>query len=194
VVGAAEATTGTATGVWGLSHSGSGVYGWAYGTAGTNYGVFGQTDSPSGYGVYSAGDLYAAGDFTATGIKSAVVETEDYGWRHLYAVESSQNWFEDFGQATLVSGEAVVSVDPVFAQTVNLSQAYHVFLTPRGGFCSLFVADTTPNAFTVRALEGSGCEVAFDYRLVAPRLDYEDMRLEPAEQPEVVTASLPSAP
>jgi hypothetical protein len=185
VLGWATAATGSTYGVRGQSSSisGTGVFGFAVATTGTNYGVWGWSNSPSGYGVYFTGGL------AGTGAKSAIVETPDHGWRTLYTIESPQNWFEDFGQATLAGGEAVVSIEPVFAQTVNLSQPYHVFLTPRGGFCGLYVADTSPTAFTVRAVEGAGCEIAFDYRIVAARLGYEDLRLEPAEDPEAVASA-----
>jgi hypothetical protein len=128
-----------------------------------------------------------------TGTKSAIVETQDYGWRALYAMESPQNWFEDFGQATLVGGEAVVPIEPIFAQTVNLDLPYHVFLTPRGD-CGLYVAEQTASSFTVRGLNGATCEIGFDYRIIAPRLDYEDLRLEPAADPEAVETGVVAAP
>jgi len=190
VYGLAFATTGDNYGVIARSDStsGYGVYGFANATTGTNFGVYGVTNSPSGYGVYYEGGL------AGTGTKSAIVETQDYGWRHLYAVESPQNWFEDFGQATLAAGEAVVSIESIFAQTVNLDETYHVFLTPRGDFCSLYVADASATSFTVRAKEGSDCEIAFDYRIIAPRLDYEDLRLKPAQDPQEMAASMPAAP
>jgi len=189
VLGLTLATTGFNSGVYGASSStsGYGVYGQAYASTGTNYGVFGLTSSPSGYGVYYEGGL------AGTGTKSAIVETDDYGWRALYAMESPQNWFEDFGQATLVAGEAVVSIEPIFAQTVNLDETYHVFLTPRGD-CGLYVAEQTAASFTVRGLNGATCDIAFDYRIIAPRLDYEDLRLKPAQDPEAVAASLAPTP
>ena len=187
VYGYASAATGIDYGVAGRSDStsGTGVIGAAQASTGTNYGIYGFTGSPSGYGVYYDGGL------AGTGTKSAIVDTQDYGWRHLYAVESPQNWFEDFGQATLIAGEVVVSIEPIFAQTVNLDLPYHVFLTPRGDFCSLYVADASASSFTVRAKEGSDCEIAFDYRIIAPRLDYEDLRLKPAQDPQDVAASMP---
>jgi hypothetical protein len=189
VFGTASATSGVTFGVYGrsLSPTGYGVYGYAPTTTGTNYGVYGRTSSPSGYGVYYVGGL------AGTGAKSAIVETQHYGWRSLYAMESPQNWFEDFGQATLSDGEARVTIEPIFAETVNLDEPYHVFLTPRGGFCSLYVAETSSSSFTVRAVEGSDCEITFDYRIIAPRLDYEDLRLKPAENPEAVAASVAEA-
>jgi len=189
VYGAASATTGTNFGVYGTTNSpsGRGVYGTAFATTGTNFGVYGQTFSPSGYGIYYDGGL------AGTGTKSAIVDTQDYGWRHLYAVESPQNWFEDFGQATLTAGEAVVSIEPIFAQTVNLDFPYHVFLTPLGEGCTLFVEDKSSTAFTVRANEGAACEITFDYRIIAPRRDYEDLRLKPAQDPQEMAASMPPA-
>jgi hypothetical protein len=194
--GLALPSTGTNYGVYGRSNStsGNGVYGRANATTGVNYGVYGFTGSSSGYGVFSQGNLYANGNFTATGVKSAIVDTQDYGWRSLYAMESPQNWFEDFGQATLTAGEAVVKIEPIFAQTVNLDKPYHVFLTPLGEGCTLFVTNKSSSAFTVRANEGSGCDIAFDYRIIAPRLDYEGLRLQPAKDPQAVAASMPEPP
>ena len=123
-----------------------------------------------------AGDAHVTGDWTVDGTKSAVVDTEDYGRLKLYAVESPETWFEDFGSGRLVDGEAVVTVDPVFAQTVNLTEVYYVFLTPLGD-CALYVAEKTAGGFRVAALGGASCSIAFDYRIVAKRLGYEEVRL-----------------
>jgi hypothetical protein len=118
------------------------------------------------------------GDMTAIGTKTALVTTQDYGQRKLYAMESPQNWFEDFGSAQLVNGQATVPIEPIFAQTVNLSETYHVFLTPLGD-CALYVSGKTPTLFSVKAMGGQTCSIAFDYRIVAKRLGYEGLRLDP---------------
>jgi len=68
-----------------------------------------------------------------------------------------------------------VRVDPVFGETVSTDREYHVFLTPSGR-CSLYVADKELTFFRVKRLTGSlGC--AFDYRIVAKRKGYENVRL-----------------
>lgn len=121
------------------------------------------------------------GDLACTGAKNAVVETTDYGTRKLYAVESPEVWFEDFGTASLVDGEAMVAFDPIFAETVNLEVDYHVFVTPLGEEpVLLFVTDKSATAFTVRGvtLDGKPAQCSFDYRIAAKRLGYEDVRLE----------------
>jgi hypothetical protein len=120
-----------------------------------------------------------SGDMSAIGTKSAAVTTSDYGTRKLYAIESPQNWFEDFGSAQLVDGAVTVAIEAVFAQTVNLNEEYHVFLTPLGD-CSLYVSEKTSQGFTVKAMGGGTCSIAFDYRIVAKRLGYENLRLETA--------------
>jgi hypothetical protein len=165
-----KGTTVSGWGVWGTSISSNGVLGYSS----SGIGVYGQ--SVTGTGVYYVGGL------AGTGTKSAIVETEDYAWRHLYAVESPELWFEDVGQAQLAEGQAIVGIEPVFAQTVNLSEPYHVFLTPLGD-CGLYVADKGPTSVTVRALGGQACSIDFDYRIIAKRLGYEGHRLEPAEDP-----------
>jgi hypothetical protein len=142
--------------------------------------VLGRADSASGYGVYSIGN------FGATGSKAAIVQTPDYGWRHLYSMESPDVLFEDVGTAQLVDGQAVVPLDPIFAQTVNLEQSYQVFLTAQGEApVLLWVTAKTAASFTVRGvtLDGKAASSSFDYRIIAKRLGYEDVRLAPAADP-----------
>jgi hypothetical protein len=121
--------------------------------------------------------LHVIGDFIATGVKSAVVETASYGERRLYAMESPENWFEDFGNGKLINGEAVVRLDPIFYETINTQNGYHVFLTPKGDCNGLFVTNQTLTSFEVRELKTGRATVAFDYRVIANRRGYEKVRL-----------------
>ncbi len=95
----------------------------------------------------------------------------------LYAIQSPENWFEDFGSGTLTNGVATVTLDPTFAQTVNATNEYHVFLTPKGESEGLYVSDETPQGFEVHEQRGGRSSVAFDYRIVAKRAGYENRRL-----------------
>lgn len=128
--------------------------------------------------------VYENGNLTATGTKSAEVKTASYGPRLLYAVESPEVWFEDIGAATLKAGTITVKFEPIFAATVDLNVDYHVYVTP---LCDeavvLFVTAKSAEGFTVNGVtldnQPSGC--AFDYRVIAKRLGYSDVRLAPAE-------------
>jgi len=120
--------------------------------------------------------LHVIGDFIATGTKSALVETVSYGKRELYAVESPENWFEDFGEGQLIRGRAIVKLEPIFAETVTTDE-YHVFLTPKADCQGLYVASQSADSFEVKELQHGQGTIAFDYRIVAKRKGYERARL-----------------
>jgi len=174
------------------STGGMGVAGMASGLGAI--GVWGHVANCAGgqdcYGVWSSGNFAVAPGFT----KSAIVRTADYGERQLYTVESPQNWFEDFGLGRLVDGRAVVQIEPIFAQTVNLEQEYHVFLTPRDGYANLYVTNLTPVSFEVRDADGKA-NLSFSYRIVAKRSGLEDIRLSPVDSTRARTtpAALPES-
>jgi len=131
----------------------------------------------------------ALGDTSAIGTKSAVVPLQDGTMVKLYSVEAPEVWFEDYGSGRLSEGLARVSLDARFAQTVNVSIGYHVFLTPKGDCKGLFVTHETAGSFDVKELGGGGSSVEFDYRIVAHRKGYEKTRLPPAVLPAVASSA-----
>jgi len=110
-------------------------------------------------------------------VGGAVVQVDDE-YRSMTSIASPEVWFEDFGAAVLQEGAAVVGIDRLFAKTVNLDAGYHVFLTALGDCNGLYVANKTGAGFEVRELGGGTSSVGFDYRIVAHRAGYEDVRLE----------------
>jgi hypothetical protein len=212
VSGAAWATTGTAFGVFGqtASSDGQGVFGHASATSGSPAGVVGFVESPnavagqfvahSGSGlilqglsgsattqvftVDASGNLDISGNLTVSGSKSARVKLQDGRDVALYAVESPENWFEDFGTANLQAGAAQVSLDAGFLQTVDTTSNYHVFLTPKGDCRGLYVASTSATGFVVRELGSGSSSIAFDYRIVAHRRGFETVRLQEVKLPK----------
>ena len=128
----------------------------------------------SGTTVFSVDE---SGNVTSAGTTVNAVETSSGERMEAYAVESTGRWVEDFGTGQMVDGEAVVAIDPLFAETVNLSETYHLTLTPLGD-CGLYVAEKTAATFTVAARDGQSCTLDFDYRIVARRAGSEDVRLE----------------
>jgi hypothetical protein len=92
-------------------------------------------------------------------------------------MQSPENWMEDFGAGQLSGGVVRVDLDPTFAQTVNAGVEYHVFLTPKGDCKGLYVTNETASGFEVHETGGGKSAVAFDYRIVAKRMGYENVRL-----------------
>ncbi len=119
------------------------------------------------------------GDLFCTGTKSSIAEVDGASYA-LYAVESPDVVFEDFGSGQLVDGLASVSIDPLFAATVNLNE-YQVFVTPLGDCNGLYVSNKTATGFEVHELGSGTASIEFDYRLVAKRSGYEDVRMEMIE-------------
>jgi len=122
--------------------------------------------------------IMTTGDLQCTGSKSAVVPV-DNGKRKvaLYAIESPQNWFEDFGSGQLSNGSTTIRLESTFAQTVNTGVNYHIYLTPNDDCEGLYVTQKTPTSFEVHELHKGKSNVAFDYRIVAERKGYENVRL-----------------
>ena len=129
-------------------------------------------------GVSGSCSIGGSGDLFCSGSKSAVVPV-DGGSRivALYAIEGPENWFEDAGSAQLSNGASIVNLEPIFGQTVNTEMDYHVFLTPEGDCKGLYVSQKSPTSFEVRELGGGTSSVAFDYRIMAKRKGYENIRL-----------------
>jgi hypothetical protein len=186
-------------GVWGDTGQqfGFGVFG----TADDGWAFVGYNNSPSGFAntwlenqetsyaydpvlfVYGEGfggecTIDVSGDLGCTGSVSAVAPVSG-GSRKvaLNAVQSPESWFEDAGSGQLSSGEAVVSIESVFGETVNTGVEYHVFLTPSGDCKGLYVAQKSATSFVVRELGGGASSIAFDYRIMAKRRGFETVRL-----------------
>lgn len=154
-----------------------------------------NTTQTQGSSVFEAvgnfGDcvIDVSGNLQCTGSKSAVVPV-GAGSRKvaLYAVEAAENWFEDAGSSRLSSGSALITLESTFAQTVNTESEYHIFLTPKGDCEGFYVSNETPIGFEVHELRGGHSNVAFDYRIMARRKGYEDIRLAD------MTKSMPNPP
>ena len=180
-----------ASGVWGDSTSNPGVVGtsdvsiggWFLNNSSEVEALVVSNRGSAGPAIFlgNTGDceIDGAGDLACSGSKSAVVPVDNLNRKvALYAVESPENWFEDFGSGQLSNGSATVTLEPVFAQTVNAGVEYHVFLTPNGDSQGhLYVTNKTAASFEVHESAGGQSSIPFDYRIVARRKGYESIRL-----------------
>jgi hypothetical protein len=132
-----------------------------------------RASSPDGTcGFGSGGDLNCTGRVKAlVGVAGGARKVETY------ALQSPENWMEDFGSGTLTRGAAMVKIDPAFAETVSETAEYHVFLTPKGDSKGLYVINVTAAGFEVRESGGGTSSLSFDYRIVGKRRGYEGDRL-----------------
>ena len=173
-------------GVYGISGTGNGVYGQSSGD--DKAGVWGYNNDPGGYGVYGSSfngiAVYAEGDMDCTGSKCARVKLDNGTAVRLYAEESAESWFSDYGEGKLSNGQVHIELDPVFLQTVTVDDKHplKVFVQVEGDCNGVYVTNKTSTGFDVVELQGGESDVLFSYRVVCKRKYYEDVRLATPEE------------
>jgi hypothetical protein len=182
-VGGATGSSIAVVGTAADSNAGYFLNGGMYNTA-----LYAENDNQSNSGapvLYTFGGYFGGsceidvlGNLGCSGSYNEAVKV-DNGARKVsvYSMQSPENWFEDFGSGSLSHGSATIKLDPTYAQTVNTGIEYHVFLTPNGDSKGLYVAQKSATSFEVREQGGGTSDVAFDYRIVAKRAGFEDVRL-----------------
>jgi hypothetical protein len=200
VVGKISAAVSNAAGVYGKSSAssagvgvlGSGYYG-VYGIANStsnSAAIYGSAPSSGTFAGYFAGPTYTVGAQTATGAKSAVVPINDAKteWRKLYCEEAAQVYFNDYGTAQLHQGHARVQLDSIFLKTVTIDATHpiKVFIEMNGETHGVYVQKGI-DGFDVIENGGGNSDAPFDYRVVALRKGYEDVRLESSPGPLAIS-------
>ncbi len=106
-----------------------------------------------------------------------MVRTPD-GPKLVYCQESPENWFEDFGTHTIDGSVTRVDIATDFGHTVTVSDEHplKVFITPRANFGDWWI-QSDEKGFELHA-PNAPIGAQFDYRIVAKRKGYEDIRLE----------------
>lgn len=122
-------------------------------------------------------DVYARdgdfkGDFSVSGSKHRVVETQDYGRRMLNAFETPVPMFGDSGTGEIGDdGLCVIWTDPVFLQTI--SGEVQVFIQGYGNQ-NFFLEKVQQDYFIVSGPAGG----RFDWQIRARQKGYENERLD----------------
>jgi hypothetical protein len=189
VVGSDASTDGGSlnSGVGGFSVNGDGIVG----TSTNATGVFAQGNiallaEPSATGsllllglnaaavtvatLDTSGNLNIAGILTTSGsCATGCAKLKSGSGKRVISYVGSQSrpTMEDVGEAQLVRGQAIVRLDPSFANVIDAHSPYMVFLTPEGDTNGLYVAQRTPAEFVVREIHGGTSSLGFAYRIVA---------------------------
>lgn len=150
------------------SSSGGGAITVGYGAVG----LFGQE-------INLAGNTYVGSsgehkNFTVYGTKNRAVITDNYGDRLLYCYETPTPYFGDIGTGrTDENGEAVISIDDIFDETINTSVEYSVFLQKEGPG-DLWINEKSRSYFVVKGTPN----LKFSWELKAVQVKYENCRLD----------------
>jgi len=149
-------------------------------TTGSGWAGYFEGDGASSKGVYITTDG-SQGLEVVGGSKSAVVKTSQ-GARALYSEEATEVWFTDYGFGRLENGHVAIHIDPLYMETVNLEEPYHVFVQVNDPNCQgVAVTNRTSAGFEVVELRDGHSDAEFSYRIVAKRRGFEAERLEHRE-------------
>ena len=119
-------------------------------------------------------DTRVNGAFYVNGTKSRLVENTSYGNRVLYSYETPTPYFGDIGTGkTDEHGEAVISIDDIFDETVNTNIEYCVFLQKEGQG-DLWVEEKEHSYFIVKGTPN----LKFSWEVKAVQKGYEMLRLD----------------
>jgi hypothetical protein len=135
----------------------------------------GTTNNPVNATLY--GNLDITGHLGVGGAKNRLVKTKNYGQIGLNAVESTECWFTDLGENTLLNGECKIEFDKKFLETININMPYQVKVWAYdGGDVTVYKQDMHTDYFIVKAKNGSE-DCPFCYEIYAKQLGYENVRL-----------------
>lgn len=207
VLGTANSAFNNSAGVYGFNsavNAGAGVLGRG------NYGVAGISTTPNnaGAGIYGAG-LNSAGPNTGSyagyfdgglgvfinngsftvfgGTKAATVSIKNGSeFRKLYCEEATEIWFNDYGSSHLTNGHATITLDDIFLNTVTIDEnnPMKIFIQMNGESWPVFVKKGATSFEVVESNSGKS-NADFDYRIVAKRKGFENLRLERVELPNM---------
>lgn len=123
-----------------------------------------------------SGDLTVGGSLEVAGQKKRVVDTS-IGKVGINAYETAEPYFGDIGEArTDENGQVRIDIEPLFAETVNTSCPYQVFLQP---YCdgNFYVSERAENYFIVSGTPNG----AFGYEIKAKQKGNENVRLQKSD-------------
>ncbi len=174
--GSGGAFNGTTVGVYGLARNLSGD------RSGGFFRTFSSgTDSAYAWVAYNQGSNIWK--ILGRGNVSTIMTTRD-GERVMFAPESPQAYFEDYGSAQLSAGHCRVNLDPLFQDCIVTGAGHplQVFVTLNDD-CNGVYVKSDASGFDVYELAGGHSSAAFTWRAAGSRRGSENMRLPVAPKP-----------
>ncbi len=115
-----------------------------------------------------------AKNLDVTGTKSRLVEDTRYGDLRLYSYETPTPYFGDIGTGRLdESGECIVSIDAIFAETIDQDIEYCVFLQKEGPG-DIWIETKEQEFFIAKGTPS----LAFSWELKTVQKNFETLRLD----------------
>lgn len=110
------------------------------------------------------------------GTNSTIIKDAEGTPRIMFSPEAPEILFQDYGEGSLVNGEAKIELDPVLKHSLYVDEEHplRVFITLHGDCNGTYVTDRSINGFTVKELAGGKSNISFTWQIVANRADDKD--------------------
>lgn len=149
----------------GRESGGGGRYfgGYFDGNQSTNDWAFiGVRDGGTDYGILSAGT------------KSTMVKDNEGNNRIMYCTEAPEVLFQDFGEAELKNGKAVIVLEDVLSKNISDKKPVKVFIQLEGDCNGVYVTNKSNKGFTVKELNNGKSNIKFSWQIIGNRADATD--------------------
>ena len=121
------------------------------------------------------GTIIVENDFEVWGDKQAVVPTQHYGVRSLYAEEADRSYFSTKGLVNIQDTEITVVIDPVFLEVIELNSTYpYLIQLTSYSDAIVWVDNVQDDRFTIKSDKPT--KVAYDLKAI--RISYANVYLE----------------
>lgn len=123
----------------------------------------------------SSNEVIVYGAFKVLGSKNAIIPTQHYGVRSMYAEEADKSYFSTKGIAETINGVCIVELDPMFLEVIELNSTvpYIIQLTSYSD-ARIWVDSIEDDKFTIR----SDKDTNLSYDLKAIRISYTNIYME----------------
>ncbi|MEW6558245.1 MAG: hypothetical protein AB1349_13020 [Elusimicrobiota bacterium] len=82
--------------------------------------------------------------------------------------------FEDFGEATIHNGEAIIQFREEFTLCISTKTLPLITVTPMDNCNGLYIKNRTLNGFTVKECQNGTSEISFSWRAIAKRQGFKE--------------------
>jgi len=149
--------------------------GWFFDIAGDYARIGDGLDASAGVFDNTAGTyIYlcsGSSGFITNGSKSTEVKDENNQERLLFCNESPEVMFEDYGEGQLVNGKTHITLDPLFAKNVSITDKHplRVYVQLEGDCKGVYVTNKSASGFDVKELSHGTSNVAFQWHIICNR-------------------------
>ena len=144
-----------------------------YGPSAYYGGYFEGNNSWAYVGLNYLGTYYK---IAGNGSVSSMIKDTNNKERIIFCPEAPEITLQDSGNATLVNGQASITIDPVISKNiaVNKKHPLKVFIQLEGNCNGVYVTEKSKNGFIVKELNHGNSNTSFSWFIIANRADEYD--------------------